>query len=664
MKLLKCNLLKCSKITWALLLLSLISSCSSMNKHQQSYTTPQQTHQLTDISHLSDRERADLYEAIISADIAAANGEFEVATSYYLAAGKLSKSIDLILLAIDSATNSNDQLALLQAAELWLSIEPQEIEALIYKIGGLLAHQEIDQALETTYLFLSLERKLTEQANWLELAIKSQSPPVVNAYLTQLITKYPNSVAILYARSAFYADVAKLTKQPSQMIKQSFAGLNHALTIKPDFFPAIELKTRLLFQSRQDEKAEALLRKLHSDYPKSKQISQLLGQLLYDLHKYDLAKQHYQHWLKKNKSDDEGRFFLAASHFALAEYDKSLKQYQKILGSDYKPQATYFFCGNAASQLKQLEQASACYNLVEEGTYLTRAKIELAKIYSLQGKVDKALSIVTNPKYAVDEDAQIKLINIEIEIINKHISKEKAQLRLASALEKYPNNVSLLFKKITIDELSDKPKALVELFQRAEPLIQDENKNHQFNLSVASFLRNNHHYQQAVDWLTNALKNKPDDKEFIYARALYKEPLGLIYEMIDDFKHLLEQDPNNANLQNALGYSLADVNRELDYAELLIEKAYLAMPNNAAVVDSKGWLAFRQGDHQLALKYLNRAFKMSPSADVATHIGEVYWTTGEKEKAIEYWIIAKNIDKENYLLLNTVKKYGVELPAK
>ena len=661
---LETNRLKYSKILWLLVLMPFISSCGSMNSRQQSYATPQKTHQLTDISHLSDRERADLYEAIISADIAAANGEFEVATSYYLAAGKLSKSIDLILLAIDSATNSNDQLALLQAAELWLSIEPQEIEALVYKISGLLAHQEIDRALETTYLFLDLEKDQTEQANWLDLAIKSQSPPVVNAYLTQLTVKYPKSVAILYARSSFFAEVAKLTKQPAQMMKNAFSGLNHALSIQPDFFPAIELKTRLLYQSRQDEKAEALLRKLHSDYPKSKPISQLLGQLLYDLHKYDLAKQHYQHWLKRNKSDDEGRFFLAASHFALAEYDKSLKQYQKILGSDYKPQATYFFCGNAASQLKQLEQASACYNLVEEGTYLTRAKIELAKIYSLQGKVDKALSLVRNPKYAVDEDAKIKLINIEIEIINKHISKEKAKLRLTTALEKYPDNVSLLFKKITIDELSNKPKALVELFQRAEPLIQDERKNHQFNLSVASFLRNNHHYQQAVDWLTNALKSKPNDQEFIYARALYKEPLGLVDEMIDDFKQLLEKDPNNANLQNALGYSLADVNQELDYAQQLIEKAYLAMPNNAAVVDSKGWVAFRQGDHQLALKYLNLAFKMSPSADVATHIGEVYWTTGEEGKAIEYWLTAQTLDKENYLLLNTVKKYGVELPAK
>ena len=649
---------------WILLLASFITSCGNMNNNQQNYTTPQQSHQLTNISHLSDRERADLYEAIISADVAAANAEFEVATSYYLAAAKLSQSIDLILLAIDSANNSNDQLALLQAADLWLSIEPKEVEALVYKISGLLAHQEIEQALSTTDLLLDLEKDQTEQANWLELAIKSQSPPAVNAYLTQLVTNYPNSVAILYTRSSFFAEVAKLTKQPAQMMKQSFAGLNQALAIKPNFFLAIELKTRLLYQSRQDEKAEAFLRQLHSDYPKSKKINQLLGQLLYDLHKYDLAKQHYLHWLKKNKSDDQGRFYLAAAHFALAEYDKSLKQYQQLLGSDYKPQATYFFCGNAASQIKQLEQAAACYNLVEEGKYLTRAKIELAKIYSLQGKVDKALSLVRNPKYAIDEDAQIRLVNIEIEIINKHISKEKAKLRLATALEKYPNNVSLLFKKITIEELSDKPELLVELFQKAEPLIQDESKNHQFNLSVAGFLRNNRHYQQAVDWLTKALKDKPGDQEFIYARALYKEPLGLIDEMIDDFKQLLEQDPNNANLQNALGYSLVDVNRELEYAGQLIEKAYLAMPNNSAVVDSKGWLAFRLGDHQLALKYLNRAFKMSPSADVATHIGEVYWTTGEKEKAIEYWLTAQNLDKENYLLLNTVKKYGVELPAK
>ncbi len=652
------------KIGSIFFVLAFISSCASVANQDNEYTTPQQSHQLTDISHLTDEEKAELYEAIIAADLAVANGEYELATSYYLTAADLSKSIDLILLSLEAASNSNDTLATLQAAEMWLSIDPNDIDALVLKISSLLTHQEISQALELTDTLLLNQSDLVERFNLLNEIVINQQPGIVDAYFNQLSLKHPEAVEIHTGRASFFARVAKQTRNPAATINLAFNHLENALAIKADFIPAIELKTRLYYQSRQDEKAEALLRKLHAEYPKSAEISHLLGQLLYDLRKYDLSKQHYRSWLKNHKRDPEARFYLAASYFAANQYELSLKEYRKILGSNYKPQLVYFFCGNAASQIKQYSQAIACYELVEEGKYLTRSKIELAKIYALTGNTDKALATVRNPNFALDTDTQIQLINVEIDILDKHVSKQQASKRLHAALANHPDNVSLLFKKIKIDDLSDKPKQLVELLAKAEKQIPDVKKRQQFNLSVAGFLRNNNHYQQAVSWLNRALEESPDNKDYLYARALYKEPLGLYDEMINDFKHLLSLDPENVNIMNALGYTLVDVNQELDYASQLIEQAFLAMPDNAAVIDSKGWLAFRKGLYDQAIKYLTIAFKMAPSADVATHIGEVYWTSGDKTKAMKFWQQAKTMDPKNFLLLTTIKKLEVELGEK
>ena len=503
------------QIIVACLCVWLFSACSSTQKTHE-YSTPQKNHQINDISHLSDRERADLYQSILSADIAAANGEFEVATSYYLAAARLSRSIDLIRLGIDSAIRAGDQLAILQASELWLEIEPKQTEAIIYKINGSLALQDLETALITTETLIQREKHQRKLAQHLDKVIESIPPPVTNAFLGQLSARYADSLAVSYTKAAFFVNIAKLTKQPGQMNGRAVAILNQVLQKKPDFIPALELKIGLLYQAHQDQKAEALLRKLHAEYPKSSEISHLLGQLLYDLGKFELAKQHYQQWTKKRKSDSKAYFYLAASYYALNEFDDSLRSYQHILGSDYKTQSTYFFCGNAASHLKQLAQAAACYSLVEDGQYLTRSKIELAKIQVLQGNVEEALKTVRNPKYAPDEKARIQLINIEVEIINQHISKEKAKQRLDSAIAKYPNAPSLVFRKISVEELQNNPESLIELFVQAEPLITDEKKNHQFNITAANFLRNNHHYQQAVDWLTQALEKRPEDRDYIY----------------------------------------------------------------------------------------------------------------------------------------------------
>lgn len=638
-----------------------ISNCTNLSNQSFQYTTPHKTHSLTDISHLTNRERADLYQNIIAADLSAANGDYESATSYYLAAARLSNSIELIRLTVDAAENSNDTLAILQAADMWLSIAPTDIEALSLKVSSLLNHQQIETALVFTSQLFEQQPDLSEQYSLLENILISQRPAVSNAYLNQLTARYPRNVSIYTATANFLARMSKHTRNPAITMSQAFSEIDKVFLFKDNFIPAIELKTRLFYQSKQDEKAEAFLREVFANYPKSAEINQLLGQLLYDLHKYKLSTQHYLSWLKNNPKDAKARFYLAASYFAVSEYKKSLQAYQQILGLDYKRQLVYFFCGNSASQIKDYPQAIACYDLVEEGQYLTRSKIELAKIYILTKQIDKALATVTNPIYATDENSQVQLINIEIEILNKYMSNSEARKRLNSALTSYPNNVSLLFKKIKIERLSDKPQQLVALLYRAKQQVKDPQKLQQFNLSVAGLLRNNNHYQQAVDWLSDALINQPNDKDYLYARALYKEPLGLYNEMISDFKRLLNLDPENLNIKNALGYTLIDVNQEIEYASRLIEQAYLAMPNNAAVIDSKGWLAYRQGFHQQAIRYLLTAFKISPSADVATHIGEVYWTSGEKEKALKFWQRAKSLNPKNYLLLTTIKKLNVEL---
>lgn len=650
-----------SKMLGSICVTAMLASCASNSSNSEAYQTPQNNYQLADISKLDPRQKADLYESIIAADLAFANGQYDLATSYYLSAARISKSLDLIESAVLSAQNAGDQVAIIQAAEMWQVIEPRSADALSLKISALLALQNIDTAVSLTNDLITLLSSPEDLAIQLDLIASEQSPAVANAYFSELANQYPESISILYARGAFFSRVAKLTKSPAAIMQQAFSQLDKALSIRADFIPAIELMTQLYYQARQDDKAEAMLRELHSDYPRSQPISQLLGQLLYDLKKYDLAKQHFGRWLKRNKRDDEARFYLAAAYFATGDYNLSLAEYQKLLGSEHKPQMVYFFCGNAASQTKQYAQAIACYDLVTDGPNLTRAKVELAKLYALEGNVSKALDTVRTAKFARNVDEQIQLINIEVEILNQHVSKIEARQRLASALETYPDSLILLFKKIRIDELANKVEPLLALLNTASTKIKDPEKLQQFNLAASNFLRNNKHYQQAVNWLDEALKKDPENKDYLYSRALFKEPLGLFDEMIADFKYLLSLDPQNFNIKNALGYTLADVNQELDYASLLIEQAFQAMPDNAAVIDSKGWLAFRKGAFDIALRFLKLSFKMSPSADVATHIGEVYWTTGDKESALEFWQKAKNLDQDNYLLTNTIKRLGVEL---
>ena len=392
-----------------------------------------------------------------------------------------------------------------------------------------------------------------------------------------------------------------------------------------------------------------------------------MGQLLYDLKKYQLAEQQYKTLLNQFPKTQEAQFYLGAIYFATQRFQQSLELYRDLLGKQYKPQTTYFFCGNSAAQSNDYPQAIACYDLVNSGPYLTRAKVELAKLYALNGEYNKALNTVRNPKFKTNEKAKVKLLNIEIEIVKQHVNIKQAQSLLQSAMDTYPTHFSFLIKKITFDSLEKKPKALHALFsnvlnrisKQEEPIEAKELQ--QYNLTVAAFFQANHFYQKAVDWLTHALKKDEHNTDYIYSRALYKEPLGLLDEMVSDFKALLKLQPNNINIKNALGYTLVDINQELDYASGLIEAAFIEMPNNAAVIDSKGWLAYRKGYLDQAIKYLVASFKLSPSAEVATHLAEVYWKKEDKKQAEFYFKKAETIQPDNYLLKITKERLGIPI---
>jgi Flp pilus assembly protein TadD len=122
-----------------------------------------------------------------------------------------------------------------------------------------------------------------------------------------------------------------------------------------------------------------------------------------------------------------------------------------------------------------------------------------------------------------------------------------------------------------------------------------------------------------------------------YQIALIQDKAGLTRDSVRNFESLLKDRPEDASLQNALGYSLADRNLKLPRAEALIRKALQASPDNPAFLDSLGWVRFRRGDIPGALPYLERAYQIMPDPEIASHWGELLWVSGKQAEARALW---------------------------
>lgn len=151
-------------------------------------------------------------------------------------------------------------------------------------------------------------------------------------------------------------------------------------------------------------------------------------------------------------------------------------------------------------------------------------------------------------------------------------------------------------------------------------------------------IQNNGAPEDALALYETALTAYPDNEDLLYNRALFVIQKGDFAAMERDLQRLLKKNPDNADALNALGYTLADTNQRLDEAFTLIARALKLAPDSPAILDSMGWVLYRQGDLEGAADYLRRALKLSRRDDeIAAHLGEVLWMSGERTDAQAVW---------------------------
>ncbi len=149
-----------------------------------------------------------------------------------------------------------------------------------------------------------------------------------------------------------------------------------------------------------------------------------------------------------------------------------------------------------------------------------------------------------------------------------------------------------------------------------------------------------------------------DDQALLYSRALMWERRDQIDKAEADFRRILVSAPDDVNALNALGYTLADRTSRYKEALELIDRARVAEPGNAAIIDSYGWVLFRLGRHREALDHLRRAFALQKDAEIASHLGQVLWVMGQRDEARKYFDEARRIDPANRSLQRAIREVG------
>ena len=179
----------------------------------------------------------------------------------------------------------------------------------------------------------------------------------------------------------------------------------------------------------------------------------------------------------------------------------------------------------------------------------------------------------------------------------------------------------------------------------------------QLILAEAQLLREADRTKEAFALVGVALEKLPDNTDLLYDYAMLAEKLDRMDILESSLRKVIKIKPDYAHAYNALGYSLADRSMRLPEARELVQKALSLSPDDAFIIDSMGWVEYRLGQPEEALKYLRKAYAGRQDPEIAAHLGEVLWTVGQHAEAEKVWDDALAKAPHNETLIKTINRF-------
>ncbi len=295
--------------------------------------------------------------------------------------------------------------------------------------------------------------------------------------------------------------------------------------------------------------------------------------------------------------DPDARMELALMMMTAGRDDDALSQINQILLEQPSRADALRMMAIINFRLENLDAAWADFqDLLASGRFTMDALYYLARIADVRGEYERAARLYSQVKSGP----------------NVVVSQ-----RRASALIAY--------------QMEDPQKALQDLEE-----FGNNSPSHSIDmvLARAQLLASLERYDEALDLYGKYVKYRPDDESALLGRGELLLRMGRLDDAVAQYRAAAKRWPESAMSLNALGYTLADRTDDYREAEKLIRKALEYDPESPAIIDSLGWVLFKQGEYEAALEELQRAYEKLDDHEVAAHIVETLVALDRREEVL------------------------------
>ncbi len=446
--------------------------------------------------------------------------------------------------------------------------------------------------------------------------------------LEQLSKQFPDKEDVLLMLESLYKE------------KQDYANVIKtldALEVKEGKSEQLSIeKFRTFVQMKDEKKAFKEMSELAAEYPNDLRYRVLLGDLYVDQEQYDEGLKVY----KTVEAEDPTNIYLMSS----------MLNYYKRTNQDSLYQ-------------QQLNKICTSPKLENE----TRLRFLNGLVYqNIQENKDPQplLEIFRKVRTMPQEDTQILELCTRFMVTTKQPAEEvKPVLREMLAINPESNMARNLLLEYAVED-----NDTAEVVRIAKPAVDYsiDDPVFYYYLGVAYFQMDS--AQLTVKTFKKGLQHVNDQTNLQLLTNMYAL-MGDAYHQLGDSKHAYEcydscllYRPDEAMVLNNYAYYLSLEDSHLDRAEEMSRRSLEKEPDSPTYLDTYAWILFKQKKYAEAKEYIDKALNAlgdsvsTNDATIVEHAGDIYAKNGLKEKALEFWQQAADLDTPSATLLKKLKK--------
>lgn len=186
-----------------------------------------------------------------------------------------------------------------------------------------------------------------------------------------------------------------------------------------------------------------------------------------------------------------------------------------------------------------------------------------------------------------------------------------------------------------------------EAFALVDQSIKSRSNVPQFYAYYASLLDEKKMYSKAIDVLEQAIEKFNTHVQLNFFLGSMYDRIGDKEQTIKQMQRVIALDDSHVQALNYLAYTYADLGRNLEYAEQLVNRALKIKPNDGFILDTMGWVLYKQGRLKDAINFLEAAHKVQiDESIIAEHLGDAYYRYQLTEKAKSMYIKAIQVEQD------------------